>query len=245
MEFIIISDVYNNPNFVFVSFEPGGRGHNTGRVLCSLPEVYWYSSVDNGVNPWNISHNCGQIVQRQIAPKHFDRTMPNGYSLPPTWDYVSNFVDRDTYYQELFPVQFRKAQGEKYLNTHQLLYCTHSLPADILTQFPNSRVINIVADVAETVNRYMLTTAKFPAYLKLKWMNGSETKYGKQLRELSKTLGDQFTVQDVWEISNAGSFYEHIYNQIDYNITLRKQYRHSNVLSVEYNEYRKMKEFIV
>lgn len=86
--------MYNNSNFVFVSFEPGSRGHNIGRVLCSLPEVYWYSSLDNGINPWNISQKSDWLIQRQVAPKHFDRTMPNGEALPPAWDYVKDFVDR-------------------------------------------------------------------------------------------------------------------------------------------------------
>lgn len=238
-------DVYNNPNFVFVSFEPGSRGHNIGRVLCSLPEVYWYSSLDNGINPWNVSHKSDWIIQRRIAPRHFDRTMPNGEVLPPAWDYVKDFVDRDTYYSDLFPVQFKKAQGTKYLKTHQLLYCTHGLPPDILAQFPNSRVINVVAEADDIINRYMLTTAHFPAYLKLEWMNGSETQYGKQLRELSKTLGEQFTVQDVWENLNTGSFYQHVKTQITNNMAIRKQTNDSRVLNVSYREYRKMKEFIV
>jgi len=238
-------DVYNNPNFVFVSFEPGSRGHNIGRVLCSLPEVYWYSSLDNGINPWNVSHKSDWIIQRRIAPRHFDRTMPNGEVLPPAWDYVKDFVDRDTYYSDLFPVQFKKAQGTKYLKTHQLLYCTHGLPQDILAQFPNSRVINVVAEADDIINRYMLTTAHFPAYLKLEWMNGSETQYGKQLRELSKSIGEQFTVQDVWENLNTGSFYQHVKTQITNNMAIRKQTNDSRVLNVSYIEYHKMKEFIV
>lgn len=245
MEFIIISDVYNNPNFVFVSFEPGSRGHSIGRVLCSLPEVHWYSNLDNGINPWNVSHKCDWIIQRRVAPRHFDRTMPNGEVLPPAWDYVKDFVDCDTYYRDLFPVQFRKAQGQQYLNTHRLLYCTHGLPQDILLQFPNSRVINIVADVDDIVNRYMHTTAHFPAYLKLEWMNGSETEYGKMLYQLSKRWGLFFTVQDVWEHLNSGSFYQHIETQIKNNMSLRNQTNNSRVLNVSYREYRKMKEFIV
>jgi hypothetical protein len=245
MEFTIISDVYNNPNFVFVSFEPGSRGHTIGRILCSLPEVYWYSNSDNGINPWNISHKCDWIIQRRVAPKHFDRTMPNGEVLPPVWDYVKDFVDCDTYYRDLFPAQFEKAQGQQYLNTHRLLYCTHSLPEEILTQFPNSRVINIVADADDIVNRYMHTTAHFPAYLKLEWMNGSETEYGKMLYQLSKRWGLFFTVQDVWEHLNSGSFYQHIETQIKNNMALRNQTNNSRVLNVSYREYRKMKEFIV
>ena len=238
-------DVYNNPNFVFVSFEPGSRGHNIGRVLCSLPEVYWYSNLDNGINPWNVSHKSDWIIQRRVAPKHFDRTMPNGEVLPPVWDYVKDFVDCDTYYRDLFPAQFEKAQGQQYLNTHRLLYCTHSLPEEILTQFPNSRVINIVADADDIVNRYMHTTAHFPAYLKLEWMNGSETEYGKMLYQLSKRWGLFFTVQDVWEHLNSGSFYQHIETQIKNNMALRNQTNNSRVLNVSYREYRKMKEFIV
>ena len=238
-------DVYNNSNFIFVSFEPGSRGHNIGRVLCSLPEVYWYSNLDNGINPWNVSHKSDWIIQRRIAPKHFDRTMPNGEVLPPVWDYVKDFVDCDTYYRDLFPAQFEKAQGHQYLNTHRLLYCTHSLPKEILTQFPNSRVINVVAEVDDIVNRYMRTTAHFPAYLKLEWMNGSETEYGKMLYQLSKRWGLFFTVQDVWEHLHDGDFYQHVKTQIKNNMTIRNQTDDSRVITVSHKEYRKMKEFIV
>lgn len=237
-------DVFNHPNFIFVSFEQGAFGHTIGRVLCSLHEVYWYSSVENGTCSWNLPRNKN-IRQRAVAARHFDRIMPNGQILPPTWDYVKNFVpDKTTYYNDFFLPQFKKAEGIEYLNTHKLLYCTHSLPLDLLEQFPNSKVINVIADVDATVSRYMKTSAKFPAYLKLNWMNGSESDYGKFLKTVADQLGKNFTIQDLWHYQTSESFEDSVYDTIKTNMQIRKAVDHKNVLNVNPKDYTKMKNFI-
>lgn len=237
-------DVFNHHNFIFISFEPGAYGHTIGRVLCSLPEIHWYSNSNNGINPWNLPKNKN-IKQRIIAPKHFDRIMPNGQLLPPTWDYVKNFIpNKEIYYNEYFLSQFKKAQGIEYLHTHKLLYCTHSLPAELLEQFPNSKIINVIADVDVTFNRYMKTTANFPAYLKLKWLNGESTEYGKFLKSVADKLGKDFTVKDLWNYQNTDSFEQSVYRTISTNMSIKQNTIHSNVLNVTPKEYSKMKAFV-
>jgi hypothetical protein len=227
-----------------VSFEQGAYGHTIGRVLCSLPEIYWYTSSENGKCPWNLPKNKA-IRQREIAIRHFDRIMPNGHLLPPTWDYVKNFVpDRNIYYNDFFLPQFEKANGVEYLNMYKLLYCTHSLPMELLEQFPNSTVINVIADVEATVNRYMKTSAKFPAYLKLKWMNGESTEYGKFLKSVSEQLRKNFTIQDLWYYQTSKSFEDSVHNTIKTNMQIRKAVDHKNVLTVTPKDYVKMKHFI-
>ena len=42
-------------NMIIISGEKGCKVHHIARVICSLPNVYWYSNIDNGIHPWNIS----------------------------------------------------------------------------------------------------------------------------------------------------------------------------------------------
>ena len=54
-------------NLLFISFEQGGGGHKIGRVLSCLPNVYWYSHKDNGINPWNVHFIHTEIRQRHAS----------------------------------------------------------------------------------------------------------------------------------------------------------------------------------
>ena len=55
---------------IFVSFVNGAGGHKFSRVLCSLPNIHWYSSLENGVQPWNISKPFTD--RRKISKYDFD-----------------------------------------------------------------------------------------------------------------------------------------------------------------------------
>ena len=47
--------ILDESKLIFVSFEKGCGGHSIARTLCSLPNVYWYSNKNNGIQPWNIA----------------------------------------------------------------------------------------------------------------------------------------------------------------------------------------------
>lgn len=235
------SDVFERTNYLFVSFEPGAFGHTVGRVLCTLPQVHWYSNSDNGVHPWNVSHTS--IRERKVASRHFNRVMPNGVMLPPTHDYVEDFVPCwHEYYTKHFAPQYLLADAQSF--DCYLLFCNHSLPMDLLEIFPNSKIINIVGDVASTVERYLNTSAKFPGHLKHQWMNGTQTEHGQFLQELADKLGKNFTVQDVWENRNTGDFVKYTKERISNNMEKRRCINDSRVLTVTKKDYNLMKNFI-
>lgn len=235
------TDVFKRDNYVFVSFEPGSRGHTLGRVLCALPDIHWYSTPDNGINPWNVSHNS--IRERHVARKHFNRVMPNGVMLPPTHDYISKWIpDAYEYYTEHFVYQYYRADALNY--DKRLLFCSHGLPEDLLAVFPNSRIINVIADPTQTAERYMQTSAKFPGWLKHDWMNGTQTEYGRHLLHVSIDLGVNFTNQQLWEYSNTGDYSKYIEVQIELNMHLRTQTSDSRVLNCSGTDYKLIKEFL-
>lgn len=241
MTHITTKDVFERDNYIFVSFEPGGKGHTLGRVLCSLPSIHWYSNADNGKFPWNISHSS--IRERNIAKRHFNRMMPNGVMLPPTHDYVKNWIpDADEYYTKHFVKQYCLADALNY--SENLLFCSHEIPTKLLEVFPNSKIINIVADPITTAKRYMQTTAIFPGWLKHDWINGRQTEYGKHLIEVSMRLGKDFTVQDLWEYSNSDSYYEYIKDRMEENMHMRNKITDDRVLTVTGREYGIIKEFL-
>lgn len=236
------SDVFENTNYLFVSFEPGAFGHTVGRVLCSLPQVHWYSNDLNGIYPWNTSHTS-KLRERSVARRHFNRLMPDGKMLPPTHDYVEDFVpDCDEYYTKHFAPQYLKTEAQSM--DKYLLWCSHSLPKELLDIFPNCKIINIVSDVTSTAERYMNTSAKFPGHLKHGWMNGPQTEHGQFLQLLADKLGKNFTVQDIWEYRNKGDFVKYVHNRIAEKMAKRREVSDSRVLTVTKKDYAKMKNFI-
>ena len=183
---------------IFISFEQGCGGHKLGRVLSCLPDVYWYSHKDNGTNPWNVYFKNSDIRQRHISRYHFDRLVPNGY-LPPIHDYVKDFIpDEEHYYTRFFYPRFEKMGGHAIIKKNRIIICTHELPEKLLKRFPNAKVLNLIDDEYTTGERYLRTTAVFPGFLKMKWLGGENTEYGKKLRTIAKEIGSDFTIRDIW-----------------------------------------------
>ena len=183
---------------IFISFEQGCGGHKLGRVLSCLPDVYWYSHKDNGANPWNVYFKNSDIRQRHISRYHFDRLVPNG-SLPPIHDYVKDFIpDEEHYYTRFFYPRFEKMGGNMIIKKNRIIICTHELPEKLLKRFPNAKVLNLIDDEYKTGERYLHTTAVFPGFLKMKWLDGENTEYGKKLRTIAKEIGPDFTIRDIW-----------------------------------------------
>ena len=237
-------DVFDRDNYIFVSFEQGSRGHTLGRVLCALPNVHWYSNTDNGKCPWNVSGGWDPLFkERFVASRHFNRVMPNGVMLPPTHDYVREWIpDPSEYYTKHFAKQYLLAGA---LNMEKdLLFCTHDMPENLLEVFPNSRVINVVADVEWTVNRYMQTTALFPGWRKHDWIQGMQTAYGQYLSKVGASLGWYYTNQDLWEYTNSGSYREYVHDQIEKNMRQRNSVSDERVLTVTGREYKQIKDFL-
>jgi hypothetical protein len=240
-------------NLIIISFENGGGGHRLGRILCSLPDVYWYSHPDNGTHPWNVHFEHTNIRQRYVSRFHFDRLVPNGM-LPPTHDYVSKFItDEDTYYNKYFYPKFLDMGGVDILNEYKLLLVSHALPNILHKRFPDAKIINLIGDSNAIAERYLKTTALFPAYLKLKWLDGENTEYGKKLKHIAETIGNKFTVRDIWAFekyntefhsTHENEYKDYVYNLVDSNMEKRISHSNSNCINVDKKEYKKIKDFI-
>ena len=236
---------------LFVSFEPGAFGHRLARTLCTLPRFYWYSDARNGKNPWNVHFDNTEILQRSISPYHFDRITPNGM-LPPTHDYVRDFIpDAREYYAEHFLPQWIKVKAQEI--KQDIVYCSHSLPQDLLEHFPESKIINIVLPPDGVALRFMNTSAKFPGWLKHDWMGGRDTEHGKRLQIIGGELGKKFTVRDIWAWENYGTeyysdyymeYYDWIYKNIQANTAERSRITDERVLTVNSRDYRRIKEWM-
>lgn len=200
--------VLDGSRFIFISFEQGNGGHRIGRVVCCLPDVHWYSHRDNGTNPWNVHYKHTDIRQRHVSRYHYDRLVPKG-SLPPLHDYVKDFIpDEDHYYNRFFYPRFEKMGGRELMKQNRLVFCTHEMPEKISKRFPKSKIISLTGDDFTIATRYIETTALFPGHLKMKWIGGENTAYGKKLQKISKELGSDFTVRDIWAWDNYKSKYK-------------------------------------
>jgi hypothetical protein len=246
--------ILDSRKFLFISFEQAGRGHRMARVLCALPEVYWYSHPANGKQPWNVYNPETNIQQRKISKFHYNRYLPDGTKLPPPYDYVQPYLpDAQRYYQDMFVPQFKQAGGEPLLDQYILPYCTHGLPADVYDNFPNAKIINIVHDPVECTNRYMKVGLNFPGFVKHTGTIEPENARVQYLQALADKKPD-LRVKDVWAQDTHGTFWKEEYSAefrkkkqafFDERRQIRESTTHSNVLNI-YNvrDYAKMKEFI-
>ena len=222
---------------LFVSFEPGTRGHYIARVLSSLPYVYWYSHPDNGTHPWNVHSAVNSTIrQRHVSANHFDRIVPNG-KLPPTWDYVEDFFpDKEKYYSEVFWPQFNKLvpTTDKYI-----IYCTHSMPNELTPYFPNSKIINIRWDPDEAARRFLMFSAIFPGYVRAPDIVSENNEWLHQLTTM-RLIKPDFTQADVWCWKKYKTMFEDKYKKeyIDwvYNKNLQRyKLRHGQDFEVHFN----------
>ena len=235
-------------NIVFVSFENGGGGHRFARTISALPNMYWYSHTDNGINPWNINTKNTTIRQRSVAPAHFDRIVPDG-KLPPTWDYVKDFFPFPEYYYSVFKKEFTRLAPS---TDKSFVYCTHSKPYELLRWFPECKVINLIHDVDSLVERYMQTTAKFPGWLRMANLVPEDNPHLIFLQCLRESKKD-FTFADIWSQRTHGTLYKDDYyseykDSITTTFTHRMKERvntnHQLVLNVKDKNWKEIKQFL-
>lgn len=238
---------------IIVSFEPGGGGHTIGRVLCCLPDVYWYSHPNNGKHPWNVHFTHTDIRQRYAARNHYDRYTHKGI-LPPPHDYVVDWIpDADDYYANYFLPRWQEAGGNEILETKRIVLMSHSLPEDLIKYFPESKILSIVDKPEITAEKYLVTTALFPAYLKLAWIDGENRPYGKRLKAIADLIGRDMTHRDLWAYERYGVKYKNTHQDeyrawthdfMQANMLKRHAFSHKNVLTTRRKDYKLIKKFL-
>jgi hypothetical protein len=254
-------DIFFNKNWIFVSYEYGGGGHRLARKICCLPGFYWYSTKGNGKNPWNVSSwrklpdESFLKSVRKIASAHYSQMTPDGI-LPFDHSVGKEWIPDEDQYYNLFSSRFESSNGLEILNSKKLVYISHSIPDSILKRFPNSKIINLVDDPVKITERYMYTTALFPANFSIafQWIpNLQETSAFKMHSENEKKFKKDYTMRDLWSISNFGTlwvddylgqYYQEILQRMTKNIELRKQITHSNVLTTHKSSTTLIKQFL-
>jgi len=246
-----IESMQSGPKIVFVSFEPGTRGHYIARVIACLPNVYWYSHSDNGTHPWNIaSAKNSSIRQRHAFPNHFDRLVPKG-KLPPTWDYVQGYFPSETdYYENIFFPQFNELTRDI---DQTLVYCTHSVPSQLNRYFSNCQILNVVESADTIVEKYIKTTALFPGWNRFANLVDENNIYLKYLNKLKDKKKD-FTVRDLWAQRTHITMYKPKYDN-EYKLSLLKKYtklselrnqQFENTLNIRMHpDWRAVKDFLL
>ena len=163
-------NLFDHDKFLFVAFEQGAGGHSYCRILATLDDnIYWYSCKENGFTPADISINEYSISRRRIAPNHFDR-MVNGKTLPPLFNVIEPYYNHIKEYYPLFKKLFIERGGLDIMEGGKyVMYPAHATKSKIKAKFPNARILEIIPNnINDVVKHYLNTTAKFPAYLKLK-----------------------------------------------------------------------------
>jgi hypothetical protein len=247
-------NIFEHSNWLFISFEQAAGGHRLARVLATLPEVYWYSHPDNGINPWNVYTPRTSIQQRKISRFHYNRYLPDGRHLPPPHDFVQTYIpDANEYYTKIFEPKFKEEGGKELLDNYILPYCTHALPRDIYRQFPNAKIINIVHDVDACIKRYMKVGLEFPGYVRHSTTVPKENERVQFLQKLYNQNKD-LKVKDVWAYERFSTFWDKkYYNKLEMDkrtfFEFRREARettyHKNVLNItNVRDYKLMKDFI-
>jgi hypothetical protein len=256
------STIFSSKNWIFVSYEYGGGGHRLARKICCLPNFYWYSTKGNGKKPWNVSSwrnlpddNFIKGV-RKIASAHYSQMTPHGI-LPFDHSVGKEWVPSELDYYKLFESKFISSKGHEILSSKKLVYISHSNPTEILKQFPNSKIINLIDDPVKITDRYMYTTALFPGNFSIafRWIpyleETSSFKFHKKIKEQFKK---DYTMRDVWSYnmfntlwkdSYYDQYYQEIFKMITNNIERRRTVNHPNVLTVHKSNTKTIKDFLI
>ncbi len=156
--------MFDSSNYLFILCNPGAGGHRLGRIISCIDNVYWYSNPKNGINPWNIFFTDA-VSGKNISPYHYDRLVGEDH-VPLVGERIERWWssnDLDYFYKDVWAKEIEKFQP--LLKTQYIHWVLHDSPADILSRFPNAKIIALVdTDIDAVVDRYLETTAKFPCY---------------------------------------------------------------------------------
>jgi hypothetical protein len=218
---------FESDNLLFILANQGSGGHRLGRLISCLDNVYWYSSKNNGTNPWDVFFD-NIIVGKDISKYHYDRTVNDktvpvvGERILKWWDYQ----DQDTFYNTQWLEEFKKINVPKNNFIHWVL---HDDPESLHRIFPNAKIISLIdTDIENVTNRYMETTAFFPAFVKLPNLKPNyENQHALDIKNLMSNNRVP-TEKDLWFYQNPRStevdYFNSIKNMLDAKNRMRLSY---------------------
>ena len=230
----------DHKNYLFILANQGAGGHRLGRLISKLDLVYWYASNKNGFTPDDTFYDSRYraVAGKSISEYHYDRLV--GVHMVPLvgerievwWD----SADIDLYYNDIWTP--RMEFFSNILETKYLHWILHDIPETLLTRFPNAKVISLIdTDVDSVANRYLRTTARFPAYYRFPGLKPAyENQYAKDVYAL-ETIKPRATVQDLWEYQNPGQDHEQfVRNMLRSNNDKRIKIDHPRHLKITWDD---------
>jgi hypothetical protein len=229
---MIVSD---SANLLFILANAGAGGHRLGRIISCIDDVYWYSSENNGINPWDIFFD-DVVSGKNISPFHYDRLI-NNKQVPLLGERIEKWweeKDVDYFYKNIWSREFYNFND--ILEKNYIHWILHDTPDTLISRFPNAKIIALIDDdVGLVTKRYIETTASFPVNLKLSNLRPDYLNdYANIVEELKKHK-EVPTEYDVWAADNHNESYEeYVYNMLDSKNQKRLEFSHPNYLKISW-----------
>jgi len=200
----------DHKNYLFILANQGAGGHRLGRLISTLDSVYWYASEKNGITPNQLflDYSPNRVSGKDISEYHYDRLIGE-HTVPLVGERIEvwwNKTDIDFYYNSVWASRMSKFSD--ILDTQYLHWVLHDTPLSMLNRFSNAKVISLIdTDIDSVADRYLKTTAKFPAYYKLPGLKPDyKNQYAQDVCALEKK-NPGATLQDLWEYQNPKQNY--------------------------------------
>lgn len=215
---------FNNSNYLFILANQGAGGHRLGRLISCFNNVYWYSSIHNGVDPWDVFLDQ-KITGKSISAYHYDRTIDNK-TVPIVGERILKWwhpQDYKNFYNTVWANEIKKITMPANVFIHWVL---HDTPAEIHAIFPQAKIISLIdTDLDSVTDRYMATTANFPCAIN--HFNLKPT-YKNQYANDIDILGNP-TEQQLWFYTHKHCTQKDYTDHIKENLTLLNNVRQSYV----------------
>jgi hypothetical protein len=163
------SDIINSDKLLFVCANPGSGGYRLGRILSCFNNVFWYSNGRNGHDPWLVYVN-NRVSGKQISENHYDRYI--GHQMVPLAgkriECYWNDTDLDYFYNNVWSDKMLSCGATAIIkNNMYISWIVHDTPQYIRNRFPNAKIVNLIdTNISQVSNRYVQTTALYPAFIK-------------------------------------------------------------------------------
>lgn len=213
-------NIFDSQNFLFILASPGAGGHRLGRIISCINNVYWYTHTKNGEKPWDVFFN-NSVSGKSISQYHYDRLVGEMGSVPLVGERIErwwNIEDHNNFYNNVWAKEIIKFQ--KILEDQYIHWVLHDVPENLLTRFPNSKIISLIDnDVRAVANRHIATTSKFPCYYHHSNLKPSYLNEHASMATALHNIKPDATERDLWIFKNykVSANYEKDYEESVYN----------------------------